>query len=205
MKKMIWQSFAALLGLLLTLLVAGCGQKEAPEVSMESFCKALLQEDKDSMKKFDINEGEIKKTFIDEFVPSFNQASAGLFSDEQARQIGTAFFDALKKCNVKAKTLKKDGDKATVELTINTLDTKSFDVDTISTKVMQEAGADASPQVLMDAFIKHFIKAINDFKTGGTKTFEVECTYNSDKGVWLPNDVAKSVEKILETAAGDLM
>ena len=157
------------------------------------------------MEKFGIKEGEVRGAFMKSFVTAFKAASGGLFTNDQAQQIGEACLNALKKCNVKAKTLEKKDDKAKVELTIDTIDASSIDMDKIAEETQAGAAKDAELDTLMDAFMKNFAKAIEGLQPKGTKTIQVECTYDSSKGVWLPNDMVGTSDKILETAGGDLM
>ena len=106
---------------------------------------------------------------------------------------------------MKAKTLEKKDDKAKVELTIDTIDASSIDMDKIAEETQAGAAKGAELDTLMDAFMKNFAKAIEGLQPKGTKTIQVECTYDSSKGVWLPNDMVGTSDKILETAGGDLM
>ena len=58
---------------------------------MDAFSKAVLNDDAASLKKFGMEEGTVRKNFVEGFSTNFQTATDGIFSKEQSTRIAEAF------------------------------------------------------------------------------------------------------------------
>ena len=122
------QKALILLLVLLCTLVGGCMEKETADVSIRTFCEALLHRDPAQLKKINRTADETERAFLCGFVPAYQQASGNIFTDEQARRIGIAFLHDLRKIEIiGTEVTAKNAKKATVKVTVGKLNIASLE------------------------------------------------------------------------------
>lgn len=189
MKNTRRQTILAVMGILLvSLAFFGCGQKEEPDISIKTFSVGILHEDEDALKRFGADKESFHKNFMEGFVSEYQRASGGIFTDDQARAIGEAVLTSISRANVSTKTLSKEGDKATVEVTVDVIDPKKIDMTKLVQSVQKEVVAKGAPNQILDVMTNKLEDEIKNIPISGQTTLQVDCTYNKDLGVWVPNN-----------------
>ena len=170
--------------LLMVCLFTACGEeKKSPADDVKLLTQAILQDDKEAMKKFDISAAEIN--LAETYGDAINKEAGGVFSKEQSNRIGAAVVSALKKVQFSAEDGKIDGDKATVSVTVDTF--SKFDENVLNS-MMPADFQTQSPEAQVETLTNVMVEAINAFKAEGKSTFTVDCVYNQDAKMWVPTN-----------------
>ncbi len=199
MKKFRSIQLACLFLCLICFFLSGCSSKSKPEEDILSVCKIILQQDKDSASKFDLNPKDLHDVLLNGFTKQFGDS---VFSKEQATRMGEAFINTLKKAKVSAKTISEDGDKAEVELTITPIDLKAALDDKALNKALEKKGLspNTTEKELAEIVTQIMVEQINNASPAGDKKIKVPCTYNEKEKVWMPNDMEQFSEQLALTA-----
>lgn len=174
--------FAALL--LMICLFTACGEeKKSPADDIKLLTQAILQDDKEAMKKFDVSAAEMN--LAEAYGDAINKEAGGVFSKEQSTKIGAAVVNTLKKVKFSAEDGKIDGDNATVSVTVEKF--KRFSENDLTSRLPADFQMQAPPQ-LMETLTGIMVDAINDMMPDGKATFTVDCVYNKEAKMWVPTN-----------------
>ena len=184
------------------ILISGCAPKEKPEDNISSIANAILQQDGKLLKKFNISGDDLHREMVETVANEYRMNSGYVFSMEQSRRVGEAYINLLKKVNVATKTISVDGGKATVEVTVGTINMDSIDLETIILKLANRISEDSSEKVILDECTKVIIEEINGLSITGEGKFKTTCTYDKKVKMWVPDDMEKFGSDLESTIMG---
>lgn len=174
--------FTALL--LMICLFTACGEeKKSPANDIKLLTQAILQDDKEAMKKFDISAAEIN--FAEAYGDAINKESGNVFSKEQSTRIGAAVVSTLKKVQFSTENGKIDGDKATVSVTVDKF--KKFNENDLISRMPADLQMQ-SPETQIESLTKVMVDAVSNLTMDGKATFTVDCVYNKEAKMWVPTN-----------------
>lgn len=170
--------------LLVICLFTACGEeKKSPADDIKLLTQAILQDDKEAMKKFYVDVAEMN--FAELYGDAINKEAGNLFSKEQANRIGAAVVNALKKIQFSVEDGKIDGDKATVSVTVDKF--SQFNESDVTSRLPADMQTQ-SPEAQMEILTKTMVDAVNAITTNGKATFTVDCVYNENIKMWVPTN-----------------
>lgn len=176
---------------LVCMLISGCAPKEKPEESIASIANAILQQDGQLLKKFNISGDDMHREMVKATADAYRVNSGFIFSQEQSMRVGEAYVNLLKKVNVSTNTVSVDGGKATVEITVGTINLDSINLETITLKLAGRISEYSSEKEILDECTNVMIEEISRLPVTGQSKFKTTCTYNKDVKMWVPDDIEK--------------
>lgn len=200
MKKFRSIQLACLFLCLICFFLSGCGSKSKPDEDVVNICKAILQKDKDSASKLNLDSEKLYDNLLNSLIERLHD---DMLSKEQAKRMGEAFINSLKKVNISAKTISKDGDNAEVELTITPIDLKTaLDNDALMKEMENRMSPYPSEKELAELITQIMVEKINNASPAGDKKMKVSCTYDKKEKLWMPNNMDQFSEQLAVTALG---
>lgn len=194
------KTFAIFIAMLtLCLALAGCGKKEDPETSMKVYTKAVLHQDEDSLKKTGFDKKDIHDTLLNNFADAFLSTSGGLYSREQANRIGEVYLKKLKKVDIGANGGTVNGDTAKVNIVVGQIDMRKLGEPAVIYQMQRELMRHPELQTRQqqtDFITKMLIRILEDMPVGGAVPVNVECKYDTLKGMWVPKDPDRFMEDL---------
>mgnify|MGYP002622356734 CR=1 FL=1 len=180
--------FSLMAILLVAMFVTACGGSEpeartAPSADVNALCKAYLQGDEASLKKFGSTPEEYEQQFLSEFSSSFTSSSGLTLTPEQLSTVNTALRNLLARSTFEVADVSEEGDNATVKVTVSTL-TMFNENDIIAKLPANVATLDETAR--MDAIVTALVEILNEWQYTGTTDFDVACKYDSQAKAWLP-------------------
>ncbi|BAL84438.1 hypothetical protein SELR_27300 [Selenomonas ruminantium subsp. lactilytica TAM6421] len=184
----------------LCFLVAGCAPKEKPEDNVMSLSKGILYQDAETLSKFKVDSDKMHKEMINAFNRNFNAGSAGIFSKDQSTRVGESCLNMLKRAEISTKAKSQDGEKAEVEITVSKFDMeKAFNEQTLVEKLKSRLPANASEKMVIETITDIMVETMDGLQPDGTQTITVQCTYDKNNKMWMPDDVEKFTDQLLST------
>ena len=187
----------------LCFFVAGCAPKEKPQDNIMSLSKGILYQDAEALSKFKMDSDKLHKEMIKAFNRNFKAGSEGVFSKEQSTRVAESFMNMLKRAEVNTKTKSEDGDKAEVEITVSKFNLeKAFNEQTWVEKLKNRLPANASEKMVVETITDILTETMDGMQTDGTQTITVQCTYDKNNKVWMPDDVENFTEQLITSVLG---
>ena len=179
--------------LVMTLLVCffatGCGKKESPDASVKTICVAILRQDQTALSRIKADGATIRSAMLAEFVKNFQASSGNIFTMDQAKRIGESFLQAYGRVDVATRVVSEEGDKATVEVTLGVLDVGAIDENSIFAEIAQSVTEYSSESEILEKCTQIMCREIGNLTPVRKNSFNVECAYNKEAGMWIPNDM----------------
>ncbi len=187
----------------LCFVIGGCMEKETPDVSIKACCEAFLYRDPVSLKSLNRTPDEMDRSFLRGFVPAFIQSSGFIFSDDQARRVGTALMNNLRKVSVvRTEVIAKNGKQASVRVTLNSLRMDSIKQQALEADIAKQASPWMTQDQLIEITAQSLIKHVGQLEPSSTSTFSVDCTYKDDQGKWMPDNMENFGQELIAAAIG---
>lgn len=173
---------------ILCLIVGGCMEKEKADESIKTLCMAVLHQDSASLKKFNITSDEIRRVMRNKFVAQFQANSGYVFSEAQASRIADAYLDSLKKLVISTAIDRKDGEMTRVVVAVQKFDLSKLD-DPVAETELERQMLFMSQEQATEIYTRYLIMKIQQLQPVGIASLNVNCNYDSGRGMWIPSDI----------------
>lgn len=185
----------------LCLLAGGCMEKEKADASIKTLCAAVLHQEPASLKKFSVTSDEIRRAMKNKFVSQFQATSGYIFSEAQASRIADAYLDSLKRLVVSTAIDGKSGETTRVAVTVQKYNLNQLN-DPVAEAELERQMMFMSPEQGVEAYTQYLITKIQQLQPAGMASLNVNCSYDSEKGMWIPNDIEGFFIRIEMAALG---
>lgn len=186
-----------LLALFTALLLTGCKMFAKPEEGIKTYAEAVGHFDEEAAKKVGVDLDALKENREKPAVAAFEAMAPGMLDADKVKGLTNALYGRMKTLQLKTELVSKEGDKARVKVT-----TESIDYLGIVPDVAEDLRADieqeqdkiaAMPQgegvqYLMGKMFDKLQKGVEKAETKGENSFEVDAKYDDKLGQWVPEN-----------------
>ena len=178
-------------------LASGGVTKGEPAKDIESLARAYLGQDPSYLEKIGSGAADVEKLHK-RIVEGLQQKLAKDYLTDltqgQRRRLAEAMMQAIKRVDVRARTLHKEAGWADVEMSVSVIEPfsqKERDA------VRKRVPPGASWKEALAIFVDEMVSRLEWKQPSGTKTFQVKCVYYSPWGVWVPVEPSKFILTLL--------
>ena len=207
MKKSVYRIAASMTLLFALLMLAGFAPQDDAARDMEELSRALLHDDAAGMKKFGYDREKLRRKKLEDFTRSIEVAAIGVtsFTEDLIHPIYEAFCEAAGKCEPKGRILSKEDGRATVEISFKAIDCKKIDAREVVGGVIKSGDNRFKERKTRESFMKRYEKALRELEPSELRHFRVNCVYDSEKGVWVPENSGEFLMNLFNFATGSLI
>ena len=179
-------------------LASGGGTQGDPAKDMERLGKAYLGQDLSYLEKLEPGSAAGVEKLHKRIVEGLQQKLAKDYLTDltqgQRRRLAEAMMQAIKRVDVRAKTLHKEGEWADVEMSVSVIEPFSQKEQDV---VRKRVPPRASWKEALAIFVDEMVSRLEWKQPSGTKTFQVKCVYYSPWRVWMPVELPKFIHVLL--------
>lgn len=201
MKKTL-QSFAASAALFFAVfLLAGFAPQDDAAKDMETFSRAILKEDAAELKRFGCDREAIRQAELE----SMRKEAVILgrsFPEDLLLRLSDVSFEAAGKCEPRVKVLAGGVAKRTLEISFEAIDYRELDIKKVLEGVWRSGDLEFKRRETMEDYTNRMVAAVRELEPSDTKKILVDCVYDGEKGVWLPENPAVFIHELLNLASG---
>ena len=207
MKNTVCRIAASMTLLFAVLMLAGFAPQDEAARDMEELSRALLHDDAAGMKKFGYDREKLQRKKREDFARSFEVAAIGVasFTEDLSHPLEEAFYEAAGKCEPQGKLLSKEEGRATVEISFKAIDCRKIDAREVVGNVIKSGDTRFKERKTREDFIKRYEKALRELEPSELRHFQVNCVYDSEKGVWMPKNPDEFLMNLFNFATGSLI
>ena len=178
-------------------LASGGVTKGDPAKDIESLARAYLGQNPSYLEKIGSGAADVEKLHK-RIVEGLQQKLAKDYLTDltqgQRRRLAEAMMQAIKRVDVRARTLHKEAGWADVEMSVSVIEPFSQKEQDV---VRKRVPPGASWKEALAIFVDEMVSRLEWKQPSGTKTFQVKCVYYSPWRVWMPVELPKFIHVLL--------
>lgn len=205
MKKSVYRLAASLTLLFALLMLTGFAPQDDAARDMEELSRVLLHEDAAGMKKFGYDREMLRRKKLEDFTKSFAAIGVTSFTEDLIHPIYEAFCEAAGKCEPQGQILSKKDGRATVEISFKAIDCRKIDAREVVGDVIKSGDNRFKERKTREGFIKRYEKALRELEPSEMRHFRANCVYDSEKGVWVPENPGEFLMDLFNFATGSII